>query len=172
MKQEELQKVIQGLTNEDGQIDWAKATEAINNDINNVVAKQSDKAKDEARKELFSALEVESVEDILKRLDEVKEVKDTLNKTQGQLTDYQRKEALYSQGITDPDRVDYILYNVNKRVSDEVSFEDAFKAYRDEKPDLFKKEPITFGGGRGKEEEVPKEPGYRAVLKERHPDLN
>jgi hypothetical protein len=171
MKQEELEKIIKGYSNEEGQIDWAKVTEAINNDINNVVAKQTDKAKEDARGEFLKTFEVENVEQLAEKINQGQEVQETLTKTQSELTNLQRKEALYSQGITDPDRVDYILFNVNKRVSDDVAFEDAFKAYREEKPDLFKKEPITFGKREGGEEPTT-EPGYRKALKERHPDLD
>jgi hypothetical protein len=60
---------------------------------------------------------------------------------------------------------------VNKRVNDETSFEDAFTKYREEKPDLFKKEPITMNR-RTQSETPPEEPGYRAKLKEKHPDLD
>jgi hypothetical protein len=171
MKKEELQKLMQGFTTEDGQVDWDKVVEGVNEEVNNVVAKTQDKAKQDARKEFLATFEVEDTEDLIKRLDEAKQAKESLTKTQGELTNLQRKEALYSQGITDPDRVDYILFNVNKRVNDDTSFEDAFTKYREEKPDLFKKEPITMNR-RTQSETPPEEPGYRAKLKEKHPDLD
>ncbi|MDA3807958.1 MAG: hypothetical protein PF440_08625 [Thiomicrorhabdus sp.] len=172
MKREDLEKLVQGFTDDDSKVDWDKVAEGVNKELNDVVAKQQDKAKDEARKEFFKTFEVENVEDLAKQLDEANTTKDTLTQKQGELTELERKVALYGQGITDPDRVDYILFNVNKRVNDEVGFEDAFKQYKEDKPDLFKKEPITINKRKQGDPPPTDEPGYRTKLKEKHPDLD
>jgi len=174
----DLEKIVKDLTNEDGVVDWAKATDLVNKEINDVVLKNTGKlddklgdAKVEAKQELLKLFEVETTDDLLKKLDDAKQKGESLNDLEGELTKYKQKELLYSQGITDQDKVDYILFNVNKRVNDEVEFEDAYKTYREEKPELFKKEPITFGGGNKPTEAKVEQPGYRKHLLKKHPDL-
>ena len=176
----DLEKLVKEHTNEEGQTDWSAVEELVNKETNDIVAastkKAADKAKDEARDSLMKELDIDDPKALKDKLNlseeltkKLEEKENALNELTGKTTKLEREKLLYAQGITDPDTVDYILFNVDKRVNDETDFDKAFNAFKEEKPQYFQSEPITTGikpGVTSKKEMA----GFEKILAEKHPN--
>lgn len=171
-----LEKLVKEHTNEEGQIDWSAVEELVNKETNDIVAASTKKATDKAKEDLLKELEIDDPKAIKDKLNlseelskKLEEKENALNELTGKATKLEREKLLYSQGITDPDTVDYILFNVDKRVNEENDFDAALNAFKEEKPQYFQSEPITTGtkpGGASKREMA----GFEKILAEKHPN--
>lgn len=188
-KKEELMKIseiVEKNTEKDGEnvkVNWESVEKEINDNINNIVAKQTSKAEEKAKSDLLKSLNIESEEDLKKKLeDDGSELKTKLETMQKELeeretklselneksTRLERERVIMSEGAQDPDDIDYVLYNVSKKVSEDTPFEDALKAFKEEKPKYFsspRKTAAPSGGGK------PEMEGFEKYLADRHPDV-
>lgn len=182
-----VQDIIKTHTTEDGTTDWGAVETALNETVNGIVVKTVAKEREKAQGEYLKALGFDSEDDlrkklsedgkteVLKQLDTIKteyeELKTKHEPLSQKATSLEREKHLYKLGITDEDAVDYIVHAVGKRTNETTSFEDALKAFQEEKPQVFKTgAPFTTtgspsGGG------VPAQAGYEKYLAEKHPDL-
>ena len=180
-----IQELIKQHTSEDGTIDYAAIESAVNDSINGIVVKNVAKEKEKAQADYLKSLGFDSEDDlkkklsddgkaeVLKQLEETKkqyeELKSEHEPLTAKATTLERAHHLYKLGITDEDAVDFIVHAVSKRTNEETSFEDALKAYQEEKPQLFSTQPMTTanpsGGGAN---EIA---GFEKHLAEKHPDL-
>ncbi len=182
-----LQEIIKQHTSEDGTTNWSAVESAVNDDIiNPIVVKNVAKEKEKAQSEYLKALGFESEADlkkklsddgkteVLKQLEEVKKAHDELQGKYEPLatkaTTLERAQQLFKLGITDEDTVDYLVHAVSKRTDDNTTFEDALKAYQEEKPSFFQtgapRTTATPSGGGANETA-----GFEKYLAERHPDI-
>ena len=180
-----IQEIVAKHTTDDT-IDWGAVETALNETINAIVVKNGAKEKEKAQSEYLKTLGFDSEDDLKKKLSddgkaEVLKQLDTIKKEYEELktkhepltqraTNLEREKALFKLGITDEDAVDYIVHAVGKRTNDETSFEDALKAYQEEKPQLFQtgvpfSTTATKSGG-GHNEVA----GFEKYLADRHPD--
>jgi len=159
----DIQELLKAHTTEDGNVDYNKVTDEINNEINGIVARNVDKAE----KAAIKALEIQGVEDketlltyieaktkqptervleLEKALNEKDETLSELQKqaeeTQAKLEEYaksadmlSKERVLLQEGITDPDDRDYFLHTVNKYVDEDTDFATAWNRYKEEKSD-------------------------------------
>lgn len=159
----DIQELLKAHTTEDGNVDYTKVTEEINNEINGIVARNVDKAE----KAAIKTLELDGVEDketllnyieaktkepterVLELEKALKEKEETLStytgtleETQKQLEEYaksadmlSKERILLQEGIVDPDDRDYFLHTVNKYVDEETDFATAWTKYKEEKPE-------------------------------------
>jgi len=167
----DLEKLIKANTNETGVIDFATIELAINTEENNLIAV----GKKEASAKVLSDIGLGDIESIKKTIDEHGSFKTESEKTIDELTtkatNLERKSALYGAGITDNDQVDYIMFNVNKRVTETKDFDVALTEFKTEKPQYFDTKSITFNTkGNGKIPPV-KKAGWETILAERRPDV-
>lgn len=160
MKQ--IKELIERHTTEEG-IDYDALTTDVNQEINNIVAKNTTKAEQNVFKtlELEGVTDKESLSNYINALKEVPnesltelqtkytEAEKVLNEKEAALSELnlkvselskkemilQQERLLLEQGITDADDRDYLLYNVSKLVTEEVPFEQAWEVYKEQKAD-------------------------------------
>lgn len=170
---------------------WEAVESAVNEHINAVVLKNSQKEAEKVSKEIFESLGYDGVtdreslknhiekvskgtEEIQKSLEEKeKQLAEYEEKTQTytkQLTESEREKSLLSIGVTDPDAREFLLFNVSKRVDENTTWEDALQAYQEEKPQFFKP---TIGTTGAKVSQAPAndKPGFQKILEEKYPDV-
>jgi hypothetical protein len=160
----------------DEKTDWDAVEEAINKETNDIVAKQTSKAQ----ADLLKDLGFDDKDDLTAQLGKVEELNGKVEELQGAKTETERKLSLINNGVKDEDDIDYVMFQVNKRVDDETKWEDALKAYKEEKPSYFgaekqkekepEKPPVT--GTKQKSDDKESEPlGYERILAEKHPEV-
>lgn len=176
-------KNIENLIKEhtkDDVTDWTAIENAVNEEINNIVtkdvAKEKEKFESTQVNEVLKTLGYENVEDLKKTLDTVDEVQKALETKDAEIqglktesTMLERTNKLFGMGVAQ-DAVDYILFNVNKKVTEDKDFETALGEYKTEQPKFFEK-TITFGGG-SHQTPPPEVDGATAKLKELYPDVD
>lgn len=192
----DIQKLVEQYTttsDEGTVVEWSAVEKAINDDINAIVAKQTDKVADKAKAEVFSELGLEGVSDkssLLKHIESLSKTDEALktelsekekaleelnqkySEVNAKTTEFEREKSLLELGITDADNREFLLFNVGKRVTEEVDWNTALEQYREEKPHFFATEPTVKTTG-AKVTSTPKsEPfGFEKILAEKHPDV-
>lgn len=192
----DIQKLIEQhtTTNDEGSVvEWSAVEKAINDDINAIVAKQTDKVTEKAKAEVFAELGLEGVADkssLLKHIESLSKTDEALkselsakekaleelntkySEATEKTTQFEREKTLLELGITDADSREFLLFNVGKRVSEEVDWSTALEQYREEKPQFFTSEPAVKTTG-VKVTNTPKSErlGFEKYLAERHPDV-
>jgi len=176
----DLQKLVEANT-KDGVVDWESIEKTINEETNNLIAKN----KGSELNRVLNELGLEKVEDLkltlkekeelAKKLEETNKSLETINKSLEEkdkvITLTEREKMLYQMGITDKDTVDYVLFNVNKRVGEDKDFASALEEYKKEKPQFFEEKPLTIST-KGNPTVPPEEKlGFEKVLEERRPDV-
>ena len=163
-----LKEIIEQHKDEEGNVQWDKAEGVVNEEINRVVARESDieKVKPKVVKNIMEELnlEGETVDDIKKALEasepdeetqqqlekykadleKVQNERDELAKTkeelEGQTSKLTREQKLIERGVTDPDDRDYLLYNAEKRIDEENDFDSVIEQLQEEKPKFFQEQ--------------------------------
>lgn len=170
---------------------WEAVETRVNEHINAIVVKSTQKEAEKAIKEVFESLGLQGVTDvgtlnshiktISKSTEQVRkelEEKDqkihefesqSQNLTQ-QLTKQEREKALLELGITDADSREFVLYNVGKRVDEKTTWEEALQAYQEEKPQYFKPSIGTTGARVSQPPQTEKN-GWEKILADKHPDI-
>lgn len=189
-----IEDIIKKHTTDAG-TDWEKVKAEINEHVNGIVVKQTEKAKEQAveqaRADMFKGLGIEGVEDEkalktkIKELSQVdSESKKQYEETQKSLEELQAKyedtaktadtltkeKMLLQHGVTDPDDFDYVMHNVSKRVGEDKDFTTALNEFKEEKPKYFVKNPTTTGTKAGGSK-PPQTYGWEDKLAEKHPEL-
>lgn len=191
VKMKNLQEIIQAHTTEDEgktKVNWEGVEAKVNEHINAIVVKSTQKESEKAVKELFEKAGLENIGDaegLKKHIDTVsqsteqiqkelkakeEEIQTYLKKTEEleqKYTHVEREKTLVAAGITDPDTIDYLLFNVGKRVNEETPFEQALQAYAEEKPALFRTTATTTGT---KVQKVPagEKAGFEKILEDKY----
>jgi hypothetical protein len=151
MKQKELEKLIQVNTDESGQINLEKITEAINMDLNRLLEKNmpdTDALKAEWEKEFtsnfYKELNLESIDSADKLREFVEARKDLSPEQIKELKSQQDRLAkeleIHKLGFAgDADDLDYIITRASKLLEsdEELQFTDAVKAIKENKPYVF-----------------------------------
>jgi len=159
----DIQELIKAHTTEEGQVDFSRVTEEINNEINAIVARNVDKAE----KNAFKSLEIEGVEDsktllsyieartseptermselekaLLEKDEVISSFKTEVEQTRTKLEEYAKsadmltkERILLQEGIVDPEDRDYFLHTVDKFVDENTDFAAAWNRYKEEKPE-------------------------------------
>ena len=192
----DIQKLIEQHTQLDGEekvTDWAAIETAINDNINAIVAKQTDKVAEKVKGEVFADLGIDGVSDkdtLLKHIGTISQSDDSLkaeieakekalqelNEKYGEVSQktvqFEREKSLFELGITDPDARDYLLFNIGKRVNEETDWDKALASYKEEKPQFFTPQPTVATTG-AKVNTTPKNEklGFERHLAEMHPDV-
>ena len=176
MKIERLKELIEQNKTDDG-INVEEINKAINDEINAVVTK----AKDQSVVEFFKELGVESKDDLNAKLKEGDKLAKMLEEKEQAVKEAKMKadklakvNELRKLGVEDDDTIDYVLFNVEKRISDDKSYEEALKEFAKEKPKYFEKQAtgVTTGVGTGTGVNPNDDkPTWQKILEEKHPDL-
>ncbi len=168
----DLKKFLSQFESEDGTVDYKSAEKALNENINDIVAKNKpsedslmEKAVEKVIGELgIEAKDIDGVKTYIKKMggstDEIKEQNLKLEKEVEELrTKYEESEKMKSELETnytteqqmnklramgfDDDNAEFIRYKVSKMTDDETDFDAALEKYREEKPDVFKDKSIS-----------------------------
>lgn len=170
----DLKGFLEKYKTEDG-YDFETANEALNEDINKIVAKN--KPSEEVLLEKAQASLIEGLGIDAKSLDDVKtyikkmggntdEFKEANLKLEKELNDYksqfetlsnekstleqqfrQRDEfdKIRSLGIDTDDKLEFVHFKVGKLVNDERDFDTALAEYKETNPDLFRNKEVSTG---------------------------
>lgn len=174
-----IENLIKDNTKEDV-IDWKAVEIAINEDINNIIKKnvETEKAKFESSKvsEMLENLGYKDVDELKKALGSIEELTKTIETKDAEnqalkssSTELERMNKLYGMGINE-EAVDFVLFNVNKKVTEEKDFDTALAEYQKEQPKFFEK-TITFGGTQQQSQQQ-QDDGVTSKLKEMYPDVD
>jgi len=190
----DLKKIIDQHT-VDGVTDWPKVEEQVNVQINAIVLKDTAKATEKAVQDFIIDLKIEGLEkpeqvkDILAKAKtgETKFAADLAKKQAeadalvlqvaaltGDKDHLGRKNSLLAAGVTDPDDLDYLLFNVGKHVDETTPWDKALETFKTEKPQYFV--PAGTPGpttGRRVGGVLPgaEKAGFEKILEEKYPGL-
>lgn len=168
----DLKAFLEKYKTEDG-YDYEAAEQAINDDINNIVAKNKPSEEtllEKAQQKLIEGLGVDasSLDDLktyIKKMggntDEIKEQNlklekeykqlqqehqqtlDNYNKIQSEYTTKQQLDKVKSLGLKSDDEVEFHHFKVSKLVSEDKDFDTALNEYKEQHADLFKDKTIS-----------------------------
>lgn len=154
----DVKELVESFKNDDGEINWEKANEAYNKNINDIVvskvSKETEKAQQEATNKVFNELgiEADTLEDakvwakrmngktdefkernakLEKQLKELQGVSDELNKYKQQATQTSQINKLLAKGV-DAEQAEFLQYKFNKQVDEDTSFDDIANKYFEE----------------------------------------
>ena len=192
----DIQKLIDQHTQTEGEekvTNWAEVEKAINDDINAIVVKQTEKVADKVRGEVFEELGIDGVKDKDTLLKHIGTISQTDEELKGQLEEkdkalqelnekygeasqktlqFEREKSLMELGITDADAREFLLFNVSKRVNEEVDWDTALTQYKEEKPQYFATTPtVSTTGARVTTPPKNEKLAWEKILEERHPDV-
>ena len=151
----------------DGVIDWEAVEVKVNESINGIVAKDTEKA-------IAKYLADKGFKDEKAFADHLAE-HETLKTTHAELTAKQEKmlrdTSLLELGITDAEKRDYLAYTIGKKVDDKTDWTKALAIYQEEKPELFATKPITSGTKVVPPGATTEKMGFEKILEEKHPGI-
>ena len=107
------------------------------------------------------------------RENEYKTAQEQLESVTKNATLLERESSLIKMGVTDPDVLEFIMFNVEKRVDDKTDWNKALELYKTDKPTLFENRApaINTTGthvGKGLTEE---KLGFEKILEDKYPDF-
>lgn len=180
----------------DGNTDWEKVDAAINDHINGIVVKQTEKAKETAaeqvRTDIFKGLDIEGVEDEKALKSRIKELSDGTAAFKKQIEEAQSKygelekqyanvtkttdtltkeKKLLELGLLDEDERELVMVAVNRRIGDDKDFDTALAEVKEEKPHYFAPKNPSTTGSRARGQTPDNKPGWFTKLAERNPEL-
>lgn len=180
-----IREIVEAHTKE-GVTDWETADKVYQDTINGIVVKETAKTAEKAQQDTILELgleNVQSVADLKKYSDsmkksieeretQIKEATEQIGSLQSKTTQYERERSIIALGITDPDTIDYLTFNVSKRLDDNTDWNKALEGYKTDKPHLFEKTPtITTTGARVSGDGTTEKFGWETKLEEKYPDL-
>lgn len=179
-----IREIVEAHTKE-GITDWDNADKSYQETINGIVVKETAKTAEKVKADTIEAIGIESVkapEDVKKfmatlqktleeRESEYAIAQENLAKANKTATSLERESGLIKMGVTDQDVIDFIMFNVDKRVDDKTDWNTALETYKTDKPTLFENRAIGTTGshvGKGATEE---KMGYEKYLEDKYPDF-
>lgn len=177
----DLEKLMNGNKKEDGTFDWEKIEAAINKEENDLVAKAETKGGEKGATEAITKfLKDLGYDDKAKFDTDFKAMKasheaiggkdEEIKNLSGAKTALEREKLILQSGVPGKD-ADYVMFQVNKRVTDDVPFEKAFEEFKAENAEYFKNPVPVFGAQTKSKEEPGSKEGFEKILEERNPDV-
>lgn len=149
-----------------GVTDWEKVENTVNESINAITVKESEKAVNKYLAE--KGFKDEAA--FTTHLAEHETLKTTQTAMKAEQEKLSRDASLLELGITDPKRRAYLSFTIGQKVDDKTDWKTALEAHQKEEPEWYTAKPITTGTKVIPPVGAGTKLGFEEILAQRHPE--